>query len=148
MKTQQIINEIQKMNGNYIRESGHVYISPSNMSKLGIYFENSDDVETILITPYLINIIDEALYELHYYEFEIEVLNVSKSNYLEFSGGNILPNEITNNIKSKAVVSQKDKRFLIKALQDYLTAMGQMTFEQDRQHDKRLENAELFYQIF
>jgi hypothetical protein len=41
-----------------------------------------------------------------------------------------------------------DKTFLLKALYDYLKAMGQMTFEQDRKHDERLENAELFYQIF
>lgn len=148
MRIQQIIKEIGQLNGNYIRNSGDIYISPANIDKLEIYLENSDDIETILITPYLINFKDGALYELHYYEFEIEVLNVPKSNYVEYVEGNILPKEITNNIKPKAVVSQKDKTFLLKALYDYLKAMGQMTFEQDRKHDERLENAELFYQIF
>ncbi|NLW47276.1 MAG: hypothetical protein GXY86_08070 [Firmicutes bacterium] len=148
MRLQQIIKEIGQLNGNHIRESGDIYISPANIEKLGIYLENSDDIETILITPYLINLKDGALYELHYYEFEIEVLNVPKSNYVEYGEGNMLPKEITNNIKPKVVVSQKDKTFLLKALYDYLKAMGQMTFEQDRKHDERLENAELFYQIF
>lgn len=148
MRLQQIIKEIGQLNGNHIRESGDIYISPVNIDKLGMYLENSDDIETILITPYLINLKDRALYELHYYEFEIEVLNVPKSKYVEYAEGNILPKEMTNNIKPKAVVSQKDKNFLLKALQGYLKTMGQMTFEQDRKHDKRLENTELFYQIF
>lgn len=148
MRIQQIIREIEQLNGNYIRESRDVYISPANIDKLGIYLENSDDIETILITPYLINLKDGVLYELHYYEFEIEVLNVPKSNYIEYAEGNILPKEITNNIKPKVVVAQEDKNFLLKALHDYLKAMGQMTFEQDRNHDKRLKNAELFYQVF
>lgn len=148
MRIQQIMKKVEPLNGNYIRESGDIYISPANIDKLGIYLEISDDIETILITPYLINLKDGALYELHYYEFEIEMLNVSKSYYVEYPEGNILPKEITNNIKPKAVVSQKDKSFLLKVLHDYLKAMGQMTFEQDRKHDKRLEDAELFYQIF
>jgi hypothetical protein len=80
-----------------------------------MYLENSVEIETILITPYLINLKDGALYELHYYEFEIEVLYVPKSNYVEYAEGNILTKEITNNIKPKAVVSQKDKSFLLKA---------------------------------
>ncbi|NMA64903.1 MAG: hypothetical protein GX957_01510 [Clostridiaceae bacterium] len=148
MGIKQIMKKIEQLDGNYIRESGDIYISPANIDKLGIYLENSDDIETILITPYLINLKDGALYELHYYEFEIEVLNIPKSNYVEYAEGNILSKEITSNIKPKAVVSQKDKNFLLEALQDYLKAMGQMAFEQDRKHDKRLENAELFYQIF
>ena len=148
MRIQQIIKEIEQLNGNYIRESGDIYISPANIDKLRLYLENSDDIETILITPYLINLKDGVLYELHYYEFEIEALDVPKSNYVEYAESNILPKEITNNIKPKVIVYQKDKAFLLKALDDYLKAMSQMTFEQDRRHDKRLENAELFYQIF
>lgn len=148
MRIQQIKKEIEQLSGNYIRESSDIYISPANIDKLGIYLENSDDLETILITPYLINLKEGALYELHYYEFEIEVLNVSKSNYVEYAEGNILPEEITNNIRPKVVVAQEDKNFMLKALYDYLKAMEQMTFELDKNHDKRLENAELFYQIF
>lgn len=148
MRIQHIIREIEQFDGNHVRENGDIYISPSNMDKFGTYLENCDDIETILITPYLINLKDGALYELHYCEFEIEMLNASKSNYVEYAEGNMLPKEIINNIKPKAIIAKKDKYFLLRVLHDYLKAMRHMTFEQDRKHDKRLENAELFYQIF
>lgn len=148
MRIQHIISEIEQFDGNHVRENGDIYISPSNMDKFETYLENCDDIETILITPYLINLKDGALYELHYYEFEIEMLNASKSNYVEYAEGNMLPKEIIDNIKPKAIIAKKDKDFLLKVLHDYLKAMRHMTFEQDRKCDKRLENAELFYQIF
>lgn len=118
------------------------------MDKLATYLESCEDIDTILITPYLINLKDKSLYELLYCAFEIEMLNISNSNYIDYAEGNVLPKEITNNIKPKALVDKKDKNFLSKALSDYLKAMKNMTFEQDRKHDTRLDSAELFYQIF
>lgn len=148
MRIQQIIREIEKLNGNHFRESGDIYISPSNMDKLATYLENCEDIETILITPYLINLKDGSLYELLYYAFEVDVLDISNSNYIDYAEGNVLPKEIICNIKPKAVVARKDKHFLLRVLYDYLKAMKHMTFKQDRKHDTRLENAELYYQIF
>lgn len=148
MKIQHIVKEIEKFEGNHIRDNGDVYIAPSNMDKFAGYIENCEVIESILVTPYLINLEDKSLYELLYYTFEMEVLEKSNSNYIEYAKGNVLPEEITRNIKPKAVVDRKDKKFYIKALNDYLKAMKNMAFEVDRKSDTSLLNAQLFYQIF
>jgi len=85
---------------------------------------------------------------LHYYEFELEVIDVPQSYYVEYREGNRLAEEIVNNIKPKAIIAKNDKAFLVKSLQNYLKNMEGMMFEQDRNSNKRLENADLFYQIF
>ncbi|NLD49418.1 MAG: hypothetical protein GX660_19865 [Clostridiaceae bacterium] len=148
MRIHQVIREIEQLDGNHVRENGDIYISPSNMENLATYLENCDDVETILITPYLINLKDRGLYELLYYAFEIEVQNRVNSAYVDYAEGNVLPKEITSNLKPKAVIEKKDKNFLQKAIYEYLETMKNMTFEQDRKSDARLSDAELFYQIF
>jgi len=148
MRIRQIIKEIKQLNGNYIRGNGDIYISPANMDKLAAYLENCEDIETILITPYLINLKDGGLYELLYYEFEVEVLNISNSEYIDYTEGNVLPKEITSNIKPKAIIARKDRSFLLRVLHDYFKAMKNMTFVQDRKSNLRLDKAELFYQIF
>lgn len=148
MRIHQIIREIEQLDGNHVRENGDIYISPSNMDKLVTYLVNCDDVETIFITPYLINLRDRGLYELLYYAFEVEVHDRVNSAYEEYEEGNVLPKEITSNLKPKAVVDRKDKSFLQKAIHGYLDAMRNMTFEQDRKSDTRLADAELFYQIY
>jgi len=105
-------------------------------------------IETLLIIPYLVNLKDEAMYELLYYDFEIKVArNGSESSYVEHDKNNILPEEIIRNIKPKAITTKKDKQFYLSALRDYLNAMKKMTFECDRKSNKSLLNAELFYQI-
>ncbi|WP_339061078.1 hypothetical protein [Tepidibacillus marianensis] len=149
MRIQEIIKRIENFEGNLIRRNGAIYISPANMDKFVAYLETCEEIETLLITPYLINLKDEALYELHYYEFEIEVVsNGSESSYVEHAKHNALPEEIIRNIKPKAMTAKKDKQFFLSALHDYLKAMKGMTFEYDRKSDKSLWNAELFYQIF
>lgn len=148
MRIHQIIREIEQLDGNHVRENSDIYISPSNMDKLATHLENCDDVETILITPYLINLKDRGLYELLYYAFEVAVHDRVNSAYVEYARGNVLPKEITSNLKPKAIVDRKDKNFLQKAIRRYLDAMKNMTFEQDRKSDARLADAELFYQIY
>jgi hypothetical protein len=148
MKIQQIIKEIEQFEGNHTRNDGDIYITPSNMDKFAGHMENCEVVASILITPYLINLKDKSLYELLYYTFEMEVLEISNSNYIEYAKENVLPEEITRNIKPKAVVNGKDKDFYIKALNDYLKAMKNMAFEDNRKSDTSLLNAQLFYQIF
>lgn len=149
MRIQEIIEKIENLEGNLIKKNGAIYISPSNMDKFVAYLKTCGEIETLLITPYLINLKDEALYELHYYEFEIEVdNNESESNYIEHAKLNALPEEIIRSIKPKAVTAKKDRQFFLAALRDYLKAMKEMTFEYDRKSDKSLLDAELFYQIF
>lgn len=148
MRIQEIIKKVENFEGNLIRKNGAIYISSSNMDKFVVYIESCEEIETLLITPYLVNLKDEALYELHYYEFEIEVDNGLESNYIEHAKLNALPEEIIRSIKPKAVTAKKDRQFFLSALRDYLKAMKEMTFEYDRKSDKGLLDAELFYQIF
>jgi len=110
--------------------------------------KNCNDTISILLTPYLVNIEEDALYELHYYEFELEMLDVDHSYYIEYMENNSLPKEIVNNIKPKAIVAKSDKAFLIESLQNYLKSMRKMVFEEDRKSDIRLQDAGLYYQIF
>jgi len=148
MAIESIIEKTLNAKGNYCRNSGDIYISPTNMESFAKYLDSCNDISSILITPYLVNTEDGALYELHYYEFMLEVLDTPQSYFIEYSKSNTLPEEIVNNIKPKAVVAKNDKDFLIKSLENYLKNMKGMAFEQDRNSNKRLEKANLFYQIF
>lgn len=102
----------------------------------------------ILITPYLIIEDYNIVYELHYYEFELEIIDIQKSYFVEHPQGNILPKEITKNIKPKGIVAAGDKKFYLKSLCNYLIKMRKMEFLYDKEKDKRLEKSELYFQIF
>ena len=148
MTLKAIFTSIQGLEGNLSRENENVFISQVNMESFVKRLEECSDISSILITPYLINTDDYALYELHYYEFELDVIMTDKSYFVEYAKGNVLPKEIVDNFKPKAIVAQGDSLFLITALSNYLEKMRNMTFDRDRNADKRLEKAELFYQVF
>ena len=148
MTIKAIIQKTLTAKGNHTRGNEDTYIAPSNMETFVEDIGNCSDFTSILITPYLFNTEDDALYELHYYEFELEIRDVPQSYYAEYQEGNILADEIVNNIKPKAIIAKNDKVFLVKSLQNYLKNMESMVFAQDRKINKSLENADLFYQIF
>ncbi|MCL2163706.1 MAG: hypothetical protein FWH55_04765 [Oscillospiraceae bacterium] len=148
MTTEDIIKKTLGNKGNYCRGNGDIYISPMNMGNFVNYLDDCDDVPSVLITPYLINTEDDDLYELHYYEFELEAQDTAQSYFVEHQEGNVLPEEIVKSIKPKVIIAKNDKAFLIKSLHNYLKSMERMDFEQDRNNNKRLEKAVLFYQIF
>ena len=142
------LNCVLKAEGNYCQGNGEIYISLVNMKNFVKLLESCDAITNMLITPFLINTDDGALYELHYYEFEIERFNESHSFYIEYAEGNALPKEIVNNLKPKAIVAKNDEAFLINVLNNYLTKMEGMKFEQDRKSNIRIEKASLFFQVY
>lgn len=141
------IQKIESMNGNIQSTTGTPYITAENIEKLPLILEDCDELHDILITPYLIPM-DMALYELHYYEFAIEISNISNSYYLEYSENNNLPLEITKNLKPKAVASKMDRSFFLSALEKYISSMKQMDFLYDKMCIPKLQKANLYFQIF
>lgn len=143
-----IIRKIESFDGNYCRSNNDIYISSKNMWCFLEMIEKQEQMLNMLITPYLIIEDSNFVYELHYYEFELEIINIQKSYFVEHFQGNTLPEEIVKNIKSKGVVAEGDKAFYLKALQQYLIEMEKMEFKYDKEHDKKLEKASLYFQIF
>jgi hypothetical protein len=146
MNVIEIIRRTMQREGNLLRENS-TYISSHNM----MFFLN-DVVKNrimpdMLITPYLICRETEDLYELHYYEFVLDI-GEEKSYYVEYNEKNTLPDEVTQKIKPRVIVAKGDIEFYINALSKYLTAMEEMQFSEDKEHYSQLENAELFYEIF
>jgi len=151
MLFEKILKEINCLNGNYRSPTSIVeaiYIAPENMKELTRLLEYCDDIEGMLITPYLINTTNYALYELHYYEFSLDICNVVSSYYIEYNVNNTLPKEIVERIKPRAVIAKGDRCFYLNALQNYLSSMDGMSFEEDRNAYEVLKTASLFYQIF
>lgn len=148
MSIEIIIKKIQGLNGNFCHREGDIYISPINMESLVSFLENDNNISSILITPYLISSKNNTLYELHYYEFELEVLDIPQSHLIKYDKNNILQKEIVDKISPKAVVAKNDKDFFMKALKNYLKAMKTMTFEEEKNNNEKLTNSKLFYQIF
>lgn len=148
MKFNNLLELILNMDGKHYRKTGGVYMSLVDIEKFPALIQMCDDIQSILITPFLINTKIDALYELHYYEFEIEISNILQSHYLEYPQGNVLPKEIVENIKPKAIVSQSDKIFFVNALSSYFTAMRKMTFESDKLSNSVLNDANLYFQIY
>jgi hypothetical protein len=142
------IKKIKEMADNHYRENGDIYIADANMGRLLKCIEACSELPSILITPYLINLSDGALYELHYYEMEFEVIDTPRSYFVEHNGDNKLPPEIAYNLKPKAVIAKNDKEFFLNSLNHYLRKMSDMTFEEERKTNKRLIETKLFYQVF
>jgi len=66
MKFINIVEQIKSMDGNYFRKTGEPYILPVNIEKIPEMINSCDDVQSILITPFLVNTVNGTLYELHY----------------------------------------------------------------------------------
>jgi hypothetical protein len=148
MNFNQLVETIEQMSGNYFRRIDDIYVLPANIDKLPEFLDNCYDFQSILITPFLINMRKDAFYELYYYEFEIEVRDIPKSHYIEHRKENALPKEIVENIKPKAIISREDNAFLKSSLISYLAAMKKMTFEIDKLSNVSLKDSSLYFQIY
>jgi len=147
MTLKRIVRKFENVEGNFWL-SGAVYISPENMKKYANNLTKCEDGQELLITPYLMDLGGMGIYELRYYEFLIEFLDVPQAYFLEYLPGNTLPKEITENIKPKAIIPNDNKMVLTDILLDYLTKMDGMVFEEERNAYDVLRSAKLFYQIF
>lgn len=148
MSIELIIRKIESFDGNYGRDNDDIYISPANMDLFLEMIEKQEKIPNILITPYLIIEGSNTVYELHYYEFELEIMDIQKSYFVGYPQGNGLPEEIIKNIKPKGIVAEGDKEFYLKAVHDYLMKMRNMEFLYDKEKDERLEESRLYFQIF
>lgn len=142
-----IVKEIENMEGNHVRRDSWVLISPSNMEKLPGCIDDLKDAKRIYISPFLINLEKNSIYELLWYCFIIEISEASRSYFEEYDKNNCLAKEIVDNLKPKAVVARTDKKFAAEALQNYLKNMKKMAFEEERNFHEDLGDAELFYEI-
>lgn len=133
------------MQGNLSR-CGISYISPQNMYYFAEKLMDIDAKLGILITPYLI-VNDDILYELHYYEFDV-VVRGGKSYYVDYNPRNTLPAEILENLKPQVRIAIGDKNTYRKAVKWYLDNMSKMEFEEDKKYYPKLQDAQLYYQIF
>lgn len=145
MTIHNLIADITRMDGN-LNRGRNLYISVSNMDCFADQLSGIDAKQGILITPYLI-VDNSILYELHYYEFDVEVRG-DKSYFANYNKSNILPIEITEKLKPQVIVAVGDTCFYSEAVNKYLSNMKTMRFEEDKEHYPKLRNAELFYQIF
>lgn len=148
MELTNFVKSIQKMNGNYLRKAEDIYISLINMKSVPAFIENCDNLPSVLFTPFLVDTETGTVYELYYYEFEIEVSDISNSQYIAYPKGNILPKEIIENIYPKAIVAKNDKEFFIASLRKYIVAMEKMSFDRDKALIPFLRGCELFFQIY
>lgn len=145
MRISEAIRTVYAQNGNLHRYNS-IYITPSNLESFVKLIQDCQTMQGILITPFLISQDPGAVFELHYYEFDIDVFD-GASHFVEYNKRNCLPSEITKNIKPKAIISPGDKQFYITALKHYISGMEKMTFADILTHYPQLQNAELFYQV-
>jgi len=145
MTIKNLIDETENLQGN-LAKGNVVYISVQNMDFFADQLETVDARLGILITPYLI-VNNGGLYELHYYEFDIEVRG-DESYYVDYNPRNTLPTEITENLKPQVIIAVGDKNSYNKAVKWYLANISKMEFKEDKEHNPKLQNAQLFFQIF
>ena len=81
-----------------------------------------------------------SLYELHYYEFDVEVRG-DKSYYTNYDKNNTLPVEITEKLGPQAIVTAGDVDFYRKTVSEYLSNMKTMKFTADKEHYPQLRSA-------
>lgn len=143
-----MIDILENSPGNFWRNQNEIYISLDNMLRISNLVKESGELQSILITPYLIGKDNDIIFELHYYEFEIEVCDVQKSYLVDYPDGNILSKEIVTNFKPKAFVTFNDLSFYEKVLNDYLKNIQKLSFYEERKSDNRLKNSMLYFQIF
>ena len=148
METEIIINKLEQSSGNYCRNQNEIYISLNNMLTLPNLVKESGELHSMLITPYLIGTDNNIIFELHYYEFEIEVCDSENSYLVDYPEGNLLTKEIVDNFKPKAFVALNDITFYERVLNDYLKNMQRALFKEERKSDSRLEKSMLYFQVF
>lgn len=144
---EKINNKLKTLDGNYKKEN-NVYISSNNIKKIMDYIKNDKIMFSILITPYLINEKTGALYELLYYEQNIEIIEEGLSNYVDYNINNLLPKEVTDNFYPKINVNKTDCEFLIKYLNHYFNKMDNLKFKDVKNSHKELIDTKLYYQVF
>ena len=101
-----------------------------------------------IITPYLIDKDDTIIFELHYYEFEIEVCDLKESYWVDYPKENLLSKEIVDNFKPTAFVALNDFAFYEKILNNYLKNIQKASFKEEKKSDSRLDSSELYFQVF
>ena len=148
MEAKKIIIALENCPGNFSRHPNDIYITLSNMLVLPNLVKNSGRLHSFLITPYLVNQDTHTFFELHYYEFEIEVGEWEKSYYVDYPKRNLLPNEIIDNFKPKAFVTQNDFTFYEKALNDYFKNIKKSSFAEEKKFNSDLKTSKLYFQIF
>ena len=144
MTIENLIKSIMKLHGNLQRGNG-IYISPQNMDYFAEQLAGIEAQQGILITPYLV-IEGGSLYELHYYEFDVEVRN-EKSHFNNYNPRNSLPKEITENLKPQVIIAVADAESYQKSVAWYLENMRKMTFSEVKAHYPEFKNSHLFYEI-
>lgn len=144
MIIQSLIKKIMRLSGN-IQRGHEIYISPQNMEYFAEQLSGIDAQQGILITPYLI-IEGSSIYELHYYEFDIEVRNEA-SHFNDYAPKNSLPDEITENLKPQAIIVTGDTKFYQESVSWYLKKMQKMKFSDVKSCYPEFQNSHLFYQI-
>ncbi|MBC8559581.1 hypothetical protein [Fumia xinanensis] len=148
METKKIINILEKSPGNFCKNQNDIYISLDNMLTIPNLVKKSGKLHSLLITPYLINRDNHMIFELHYYEFEIEVCDLEKSYFVDYPKENLLSKELIDNFKPKAFVAINDFAFYERILNDYLKNIQMTSFEEEKTLDSRLENSMLYFQVF
>ena len=144
MTIENLVKRVMKLHGNFQRGNG-IYISPHNMDYFAEQLAGIDAQQGVLITPYLI-IESGSIYELHYYEFDVEVRN-EKSHFNNYNPKNLLPKEITENLKPQVIIAVTNAGFYQKAVTWYLENMRKMTFSEVKGRYPELGNSHLFYEI-
>jgi hypothetical protein len=145
MRMNELIETIEHLDGN-LQRGKSVYISVDNMKLFSDYLVDINAQQGILLTPYLIKD-GEALYELHSYEFEIDIRD-EVSHFNEYNPRNCLEKEVTQNLKPQAIIRSGDSKFYYDTVRWYLVQMGKMKFSEAKEHYPILQEANLFYQIF
>jgi hypothetical protein len=151
MRFDQISAKIKEMAGNICLREGDSYILPKNIDFLPAFLDDCNDFHGVLITPFLLNIKNDAicsLCELHCYEFDFEIEDISQSYYIEYPKRNILPKEIIDNIKPRANCAIGDSEFMKDALTKYFVAMKEMSFEDEILAHPEFKKKNLYYQIY
>lgn len=128
---------------------GNTYISQKNMFKFLECIKIEKEVPNILITPYLVNTVDSKVFELMYYEFDIDVRDGAPE-VIKFdnNNNNEFPDELVKGIYPGIKVSKHDYEFAYSELNKYLNSMNKMNFFEVINHYPFFKKEDLYYQVF
>ena len=106
----------------------------------------------LLITPFLINDQKMEIYELHYYEFELQLSTaITNSYYIDYPLKNKLSKEIIDNIRPKIYIPINDTVAFSNAIKTYICAMENMRFQDENVFSlscASVINYKLYFQIY
>lgn len=132
------------MDNNY-RTGKNIYIHPENIKKV---LSSEKEVLDLLITPFLIEVRNQEVYELLYYKTYSEVINDGKSETIAYNPNNLLSAEITSQIYPGAYINKRDISFFSEFWDSYFNSMGEMNFNDDSTAVKLLKKgAQIFYEV-